>query len=87
MRMVHTNALSWPLWLRRLVGGHWFRPAGFGAAGRWADDEPCAFGGCGRPGREHWRWSGEWRLPRREQWRLSLRRVATVRRARRDGAR
>ncbi len=76
MLMVHTNASGWPLWLRRMVGGHWFR--------RTLQDQavdldpmraPCALDKCGRPGFEHWRWCDEWRLSRREQSRLSLHRL------------
>lgn len=69
---------GWPTWLRRKIGGHWFRPDH--RSDRWAADEPCALKGCERRGREHWRWCGEWMLPRRERWRLSLSRMlATVR--------
>lgn len=87
MRVVHTNGIRWPHWLRVLVGGHWFRTAGFNEVGpsyEEALDMPCALARCGRPGREHWRWCGEWMLPYREQLKLSLTRLRVAWKMRRD---
>jgi hypothetical protein len=75
---------QWPMWLRLLthrigLDQHWFRLDWREMATEAeAMNLPCVYGGCGRPGVEHWRWSGEWMLPFRERWSRSLTRLKTV---------
>jgi hypothetical protein len=67
------------VWLSVWFDAHWFR-----TAGQEGDPDylPCAYRECGRPGYEHWTWSGEWMMTRRERWAASLNRAVMVWKAR-----